>query len=110
MAPESSNLAVIEAIDKADLKILRSILKSMCKASPICEHEAAQRLLVPATKRKVEDGLDGADVAKRQKGEEPTSRYEKCITCRKVFDTTANYEDSCQTHEGESMCYVGLMY
>ena len=103
MAPESSNLAVIEAIDKANLKVLRSILKSMCKASPICEHEAAQRLLVPVVKRKAEDTTDAhADNAvKRQRAEESTSRYEKCVTCRKLYDITENLDDSCQTHEGE---------
>ena len=101
MTPVSSFPAIIEAIDKADASTLRTILKSMCKTSPICEHEAAQCLLVPAAKRKAEDGVDAAGVAKRQRTEVPTSRYEKCITCKKVFDTTENYDNSCSLHPGE---------
>ena len=102
MTPVSSLPAIIEAIDKADAPTFRTILKSMCKTSPICEHEAAQRLLVPAAKRKAEEGVDdAAGVAKRQRTEDPTSRYEKCITCKKVFDTTENYDNSCSLHPGE---------
>ena len=102
MATTPESVAVFQAIDKADVAILKSVLKSMCKASPICQSEAAQRLLVPATKRKAEDTtLDTFGVAKRSKVEETASRYEKCMTCKQVYDTTENVFDSCQTHTGQ---------
>jgi hypothetical protein len=98
---------LLAAIDKADLRALRSVLKSMCESSEACRTEAAQRLLlsVPTRrnkKRKSEHSPQGAEAAgKSSKKAKTVSRYEMCITCEKVFDITDNREDSCQTHDGQ---------
>ncbi|KXS99127.1 hypothetical protein AC578_3537 [Pseudocercospora eumusae] len=63
MAATQESVAVFQAIDKADAATLRSVLKSMCKASPVCQSEAAQHLLIPPTNRKAEDVLDAFGVA-----------------------------------------------
>ncbi|ETS79020.1 hypothetical protein PFICI_08873 [Pestalotiopsis fici W106-1] len=94
---------VSAAIEKADLKALRSVLKSMCESSEECRKQAAQRLLlsVPtgSNKRKSEQSPQEAeDASDNKKAKTVVSRFEKCITCKKVFDITTNRDDSCQTH------------
>ncbi|KAI1864421.1 uncharacterized protein JN550_008978 [Neoarthrinium moseri] len=91
--------ALLEAINKTDLSTLRSLLNSMCQSSEECYNEAAKRLLVPVTNRKRAAEQEPDDSTKRQKT--VVSRYEKCITCKEVFDITGNGDDACKAHEGD---------
>ena len=91
-----------QAIGKADAPALRHALFSMCKASAECNTEATDRLLLPvARKRKTNDvDQEPANAKKSKVHEAAVSRYEKCGTCKTVYDVTENRKDSCQTHTG----------
>ncbi|KAI0126606.1 hypothetical protein BJ170DRAFT_684192 [Xylariales sp. AK1849] len=80
-----SDTILWDTIDKADLPILRNVLKLMCNVSKECRKEVSERLLKKP---------------KTQAAEALKSRHEKCETCRKVFDITQNRKDLCQTHKG----------
>lgn len=93
---------LLEAINKVDITILRSVLQSMCKSSAECHKEAAERLLLrvgTGDKRKADENPEGEA---NKKAKTVVSRFEKCITCKKVFDITDNRDDSCGTHHGRS--------
>ncbi|KAK6208282.1 hypothetical protein LQW54_006905 [Pestalotiopsis sp. IQ-011] len=90
-----------ESIDKADVVILRQVLKWMCESSEECYNQAAKHLVVPAAAAGAKRNSDQdaqADASKKSKTA-PTSKFEKCVTCEKTFDVTSNCNDACQTHD-----------
>ncbi|KAI4592705.1 hypothetical protein KJ359_010464 [Pestalotiopsis sp. 9143b] len=98
MEARETDAPLLEAINKADLTILRSVLQSMCKSSAECHKEAAERLLLRVGKKRKADGSPEAEANKKPMT--VVSRFEKCITCKKIFDITDNRDDSCRTHRG----------
>ncbi|CAJ2514115.1 Uu.00g022340.m01.CDS01 [Anthostomella pinea] len=107
MSSKTDTDLLSQATDKANAEVLQSVLKSLCKASEECRKEASKHLLLStstrtAEKRKPDDSsAKSPSTSKKQKAEETlTSRYEKCITCKQVFDIEANDDNACVTHEG----------
>ncbi|KAI4592704.1 hypothetical protein KJ359_010463 [Pestalotiopsis sp. 9143b] len=85
---------------KADVVILRQVLKWMCEGSEECYNQAVNHLIVPAAagaKRKSDQDAQ-ADASKKSKTV-ATSKFEKCVTCEKTFDVTRNRNEACQTHD-----------
>lgn len=98
---------LLEAINKVDIAILRSVLQSMCKSSAECHKEAAERLLLrvgTGDKRKADESPEGEA---NKKAKTVVSRFEKCVTCEEIFDITDNRNDSCRTHQGQSRRALG---
>ncbi|KAI1309647.1 hypothetical protein F5Y03DRAFT_68696 [Xylaria venustula] len=110
MATEPSKDALTRAIDNADGDTLRAVLASMCQASDVCRKEAASRLLVSRKREIIElsDSSDdeGKNSNNNQKKRRETvdviqeSKFEKCKTCKKIYDTTLNNDEACQAHKG----------
>jgi hypothetical protein len=111
----NQNTLLERAIDNADEKTLRVVLKAMCKDSKECRTEAMGRMLV-SRKHVLIELSDSSDDntqrrSKKQKKGKPiqkefeVSRYEICETCKETFDITLNHNESCQTHDGELMLY-----
>ncbi|KAI2639180.1 hypothetical protein GGS21DRAFT_416062 [Xylaria nigripes] len=99
--------ALARAIEIADDKTLRLILKSMCKESEACREEAMKRMLV-SRKHEIIELSDSSDdeeeknrQGKKQKvvEEKPASRFAKCETCDATYDVTLNDDEACQTHD-----------
>ncbi|KAI8951813.1 hypothetical protein F4801DRAFT_543629 [Xylaria longipes] len=107
MAREANqDVLLARAIDSADERTLRKVLRSMCQASEACRKEARERMLV-SRKRDIIELSDSSDnntkQNKRQKKVEVTqvSRFEKCQTCDETYDVTLNNNAACQKHTGE---------
>lgn len=100
MAAKYNDEPLTEAINKADVYILRAVLQAMCKRSEECRKEASLHLLVPMTgdKRKAEKG---PEEEANKKPKTVVSRFEPCVTCKEVFDIEDNDNEACQTHYGE---------
>ncbi|KAK6083872.1 hypothetical protein SCUP515_01568 [Seiridium cupressi] len=94
MASNSGKGLLLDAIDKADAVALRLVLKSMCNSSEECHIEAAKLLLTKKRKSTGGSGQSNSSSKKQKSDDILISRYEKCSTCKEVFDVTDNCEDS----------------
>lgn len=96
MPPTSSQLN--EAIDSATLSRLQTILHSICADSKEASELVSKALFVQ----------DDISTSRKRKADDEDSslRYEICVQCEQEFDTTHNYEFSCQWHEGKIRVYV----
>jgi len=107
-ASKDQDALLTRAIDNADEKTLRQILKSMCQGSDECRKQAAERMLVSQKHELIELSDSSDDEAekerrnKKQKTVEETQtlRYEKCQTCEEMYDVTLNNDEACQCHDG----------
>ncbi|OJD33773.1 uncharacterized protein BKCO1_2700069 [Diplodia corticola] len=94
--------ALHEAIHRAHLERLQSVLLTLCKASPIAQQVLERELLMdeePASGDEA-DKQNVLNVTALTAKKTQRSRYVTCKHCHQEFDLAANTEKSCKTHDG----------
>lgn len=116
-------VALIDAIDTVDEKLLRTLVKQYCETLAPLRQKIEDQLLVKGhdivryessdeDKSIDKDGEESDDEVKEDSKKESemgvipvadgelTSRYATCLNCEAKFDITQNYRGDCRWHTG----------